>query len=204
MKVLFTTLCFIAATITASSAQILRIGVRGGVNISDVRFDMVTIGDRTVASAKDSPGYQIALVTRFSIPKFLQISPELQFTSHDYRYTVGGGTRSGEVRVSTKRLELPVMIGFNIKALRIFAGPVFRLSHSEKPNKKYVGLDVKYNDSDVGLVAGVGLDIGKFFIDARYSVYPKTTYNLMSLGSDHRYVKMKRNAMWQFSAGFFF
>lgn len=203
MKVLFTTLCLIVATVTASSAQILRIGVRGGVNLSDVRFDEISIGDYSVSRVKDSPGYQIALVTRFSIPKFLQISPELQFTSHDYRYSVGGA-KSGEVRVATKRLELPVMIGFNIKALRVFAGPVFRLSHSEKPNNDYLGLKVKYNDSDVGIVAGAGLDIGKFFVDARYSVYPKTTYNLMSFGRDHRYVKMKRNAMWQFSAGFFF
>lgn len=181
----------------------LRIGVRGGVNIADTRFDQVTLGDSRISRGKDSPGYQVALVTRLTIPKFIQISPELQFVSHDYGYEIRGD-RYGDVRISSKRLELPVMIGFNISAFRLFGGPVFRLGHWEKSNRPDLGFVVHYNDSDVALMAGAGFDIGKFFLDARYVAYPRATYNLMSVDGARRYVRMKRNWMWQFSAGFFF
>lgn len=203
MRTLFTTLCLVLTAFGTASAQMLRIGVRGGVNIADTRFDQVTLEGCRISRGQDSPGYQVALVTRLTIPKFLQIAPELQFTSHDYSYRISG-ERYGDVKISVKRLELPVIIGFNISAFRLFGGPVFRLAHSEQSNRRDLGFDVHYNDSDVALMAGAGFDIGKFFIDARYVTYPRASYNLFTVDGSRRYVRMKRNWMWQFSAGLFF
>jgi hypothetical protein len=195
---------FFAILITASaSAQIFKIGLRGGVNITNGTFSQISTGDYRINSLKSKPGYQIALVSRISIPKFVQISPELQMTAHNYRYRVSGAS-SGEVKVAVKRLELPVTVGFNISVFRLFGGPVFRLAHSEKSDNKRLGLEVKYNDSDVALVAGAGLDLGRFFVDARYTFYPKKSRNEFIIDHTHRKAQMKNDGMWQFSAGFFF
>ena len=127
---------FFAILITASaSAQIFKIGLRGGVNITNSSFNQISTGDYRINSLKSKPGYQIALVSRISIPKFVQISPELQMIAHNYRYRVSGAS-SGVVKMSVKRLELPVTVGFNISVFRLFGGPVFRLAHSEKSVKK--------------------------------------------------------------------
>ncbi|UKI39889.1 MAG: outer membrane beta-barrel protein [Alistipes putredinis] len=78
---------------------------------------------------------------------------------------------SGDSRtsVAVNRIELPVLVGFNISALRIFGGPVFRLSDSEKSSNS--DFRVKFNDSAVAAQFGIGFDIKKFFFDIRYTTY---------------------------------
>lgn len=203
MKNLLLTLVLLA-TCCSASAQIFKIGLRGGVNIADDEFAQISTGDYRVSHVKSKAGYQVALVTRISIPRFLQIAPEFQMVAHTYRYQLSGAGTNREVQVAVKRFELPVMLGFNISAFRLFGGPQFRIAQTQKVKNGRAGFDVSYNDSDVALVVGAGFDLGKFFLDARYNFYPQKTRNQIEVGGVARAAKLKNGGMWQFSAGFFF
>ena len=115
-------LLLVVAVVVAmsASAQVLKVGVRGGMTLSSLDFKPTTIGTATVSKNKDSPGFEAALVVRLQIPKFIFISPELVYGIQEYRYTVvpdGGYAR--KCRVSSKLLTMPVMAGFSIKTLRL-------------------------------------------------------------------------------------
>ncbi|MBP3356453.1 MAG: PorT family protein [Rikenellaceae bacterium] len=203
MKTFLTTLILLLAAVGGAGAQTFRVGVRGGLIIDHYSFDRVSVGDAVITPGSSKPGYQLGLVARISIPKFIHFQPEMVFTARNYHYTVApkGGAR-GDARVRTARLELPVAVGFNIQALRLFGGPVFRLDHTVRSNND--AFAVRYNDSDVGLMLGAGLDIRRFFIDVRYTTYAGKTTNWFSYAGQSAQVKIRKDNMWTFSAGFFF
>ena len=204
MRTLLLTFAMVLTLAFGASAQVFKIGVRGGINITDNNFSQISTGEYRVNHLPSKIGYQVALTTRISIPHFLQISPEFQMVSHTYRYQINSQFGRSDAQVSVKRFEIPVTVGFNIWVLRIFGGPVFRVAHTEKVKSIHRDFDVHYNDSDVALMVGAGLDLGKFFLDTRYNFNPKQARNTIEIGGIGRTAKIKNSGMWQFSAGFFF
>lgn len=188
---------FVFALGSAMASRPLRIGFRGGVAVSNYSASGLTIDDKYIGSRPSTVGYQVGLAARLSIPKFIQIQPELIFQSLKYNYNVGGSKKS----IATKRIELPVLVGFNISALRIFGGPVFRLSHSEKSSAS--DFKVKYGDSKVAGQFGVGFDIKKFFFDVRYTTYFGKIKNTFTYSGQSATAKA-RDDMFSFSIGFLF
>jgi hypothetical protein len=124
--------------------------------------------------------------------------------SHTYRYRIDSKMGSSKAQVSVNRFEIPVTFGFKIWALRLFGGPVFSIAQSKNIESIKRDFDVHYDDSKMALVFGAALDLGKFFIDARYNFNPKQTSDKFEIGGTTRSAKIKDNGMWQFSAGFFF
>ncbi len=204
MKALLLTIAMVLATAFGASAQIFEIGFRGGVNIANNDFAPISTGDYRVSHLQSNVGYQLALTTRISIPHFLQISPEFQMVSHTYRYRIDSQLGSSKAQVSVKRFEIPVTVGFKIWALRLFGGPVFSIAQTKNIESIKRDFDVRYDDSKVALVVGAGLDLGKFFVDARYNFNPKQPRDKIVIDGTTRSAKIKNNGMWQFSAGFFF
>ena len=204
MKALLLTIAMVLASAFGASAQVFKIGFRGGVNIANNDFAQISTGDHRISPLKSDVGYQVALVTRISIPHFLQISPEFQMVSHTYRYRIDSQLGSSKAQVSVKRFEIPVTVGFNIWALRLFGGPVFSIAQTKDIESIKRDFNVYYDDSKVTLMVGAGLDLGKFFIDARYNFNPKQTRDQFVIDGTTRSAKIKDNGMWQFSAGFFF
>ena len=124
--------------------------------------------------------------------------------SHTYRYRIDSQLGSSKAQVSVKRFEIPVTVGFKIWALRLFGGPVFSIAQTKNIESIKRDFDVRYDDSKVALVVGAGLDLGKFFVDARYNFNPKQPRDKIVIDGTTRSAKIKNNGMWQFSAGFFF
>ena len=63
---------------------------------------------------------------------------------------------------------------------------------------------MRYNDSDIAWQMGIGVDIRKFFLDARYTSYFRDTKNTVRIsGVNHKFT-VTRNDYWSFHAGFFF
>lgn len=205
MKTLFTTLVLTLLIASAAMAQPLKIGLRGGVNTGNYNFSRFDMDGTSIMPVTTmGTGYQIALVTRLSIPKFLQIQPELVYSVRDYGYNLVSDAGVKRVNISSKRMEIPLLVGFNISALRFFGGPVFTLSSSESSNKKSSNFKVKYNTSDVALQVGAGLDIKKFFLDVRYTTNLKSTYHTFTLNDQSHKGKIKSEKLWSFNVGFFF
>lgn len=186
-------------------AQPLKIGIKGGLNTGSYEFKPVSMNGVEISNGSSAgTGYQFGVVARLSIPKFLQIQPELLYTSRNYNYRLQTSSGRQNLRMSAKRIELPVMVGFNIAALRLYAGPRFILSSSIKSSKESIPFKVNYNDSDIAFQVGAGLDIKKFFIDVRYSTYFKTRYEQFTYDGLTQKVKIGTDEQWFFSAGFFF
>lgn len=204
MKKLNIILLGLALSAGTASAQVLKIGIKGGVNTTSYSFEAVKLGDMRISPGPSSGvGYHLGLVTRISIPKFLQIQPELIYSTRDYRYAINSPGTVSQARFTTKRFELPVMVGFNVRAFRIYAGPVFHLTSSVDKNHDQ-GLEVNYHQSDIAVQVGVGLDIRKFFIDARYTTYMGDRYNDFIGQGVAKRVKITSDDQWYISAGFFF
>lgn len=205
MKTLFTSLALLLFISTATFAQPLKIGVRGGVNTSSYDFQRFSLnGTAITPRSSQEMGYQLGVAMRLSIPKFLQFQPELMYSTRNYGYELTTKSGVDRVKITTKRMELPFMVGFNIKFLRLFAGPVFVLSSSQSNNNKDSGFSVKFDDSDIAFQMGAGLDIRKFFLDVRYTKNFQTTYNTMTLKNVSYKSKIRNDELWAFSAGFFF
>ncbi len=194
---------FLLGSATAT-AQVLKIGMKGGINTSSYSFESFDLGDKHISPGSSSGvGYHLGLVMRISVPKFLQIQPELIYASRDFRYVIDSPGTLSQARFTVKRFELPLMVGFNVHAFRLYAGPVFHLASSvEKRNNQE--MDVNYHHSDIALQAGVGVDIHKFFIDARYTTFLGNRYNQFSYQEFSSRVKVSTDAQWYISAGFFF
>lgn len=175
----------------------LRIGFRGGVAVNTYSMDRITVDGTQIGSRPSTVGYQVGIAARLSIPHFLQIQPELVYHRFKYNYDVG----NSRARVSVSRIELPVLVGFHISALRIFGGPVFRLSGSEKSSLS--GFKVKFNDSAVAGQFGIGFDIKKFFFDVRYTTYFGKVRNSISHGMESKSVKVRDDG-FTFNVGFLF
>lgn len=204
MKKLFVVLLGLALGAGTVSAQVLKVGIKGGVNTTSYSFKSVTLGDMRVSPGSSSGvGYHLGLAVRLSIPKFLQIQPELLYSTRDYRYAIDSPGTLSRARFSAKRLELPVMVGFNIRAFRLYAGPVFQLTASVRESNAQ-GLEVDYHNSDIAIHAGVGVDIRKFFIDARYTTFTGNRYNQFTGQGVSKRVKITTDDQWYVSAGFFF
>ena len=72
-------------------------------------------------------------------------------------------------------IDVPVLAGYKLLSLklvnlRVMAGPVATVMFSERKNdlKLLNPEHYKFNKSNVGFQAGVGIDVAKFTLDARY------------------------------------
>lgn len=203
MKHLFFTLLLALGVTGATSAHRLMVGVRGGVKVADYSFVPTRIGNAHFSPGPLRAGYDVGLVVRLNLSRHLHLQSELNyaFINYDIR-TQGVGPRS--VTLRAERLEIPVQLGFQFGPLRLFGGAQFRVSDSERSSAPQV-LKIGFNDSDVGVMGGIGLNIRKFFIDFRASGFPRSrVWHDFTSGGVTRRVKAPHDIVYGGSIGFFF
>lgn len=203
MKHVFFILLFALGVTSAVSAQRLMVGVRGGVNVADYSFVPTTIGNVHFSSGSLRAGYDVGLVVRLNLSKHLHLQSELDYSFVNYDIRSQGAARRS-ITLRTERLQIPVQLGFQFGVLRLFGGAQFRVSDSERSNAPRI-LKVGFNNNDVGVMGGIGLNIRKFFIDFRVSGYPRSRvwHNFTSGGVTQR-VKAPHDIVYGGSVGFFF
>ena len=160
-KYLLSAALLIAACISAKAQ--FSLGVKGGINFSQINTDNLSSSTRT--------GYQAGVFARIGGGLYLQ--PELYLSGTGGDFHSGDNSVSGHV--SFTNLNVPLLLGksFGAKDLnfRIMAGPVYTsvLSKnlSESINNAYNDFG-KYNNSTLGFQAGAGVDIGAITADLRY------------------------------------
>ena len=200
-------LCLLLASMGVNALGQVRLGLRGGAVTSVYQFEEEMIDGLLVRPVSGSQmGYQLGLVLRLTVPNLIHIQPEINVSSRDYDFTIDGPDGIyPRGRVAVKRLEMPVTAGVNLGPLRLFAGPVFILSQSQETNlKSMYGLDVAFDDSDVALVAGIGLDAKQFFVDIRYTTFRDNPTALYSRYNQTQSVRTTKDFTVQYSVGFFF
>lgn len=188
----------------AIRAQPLKIGVIGGITTGTYQMSPIRSDDLRISNGKSKGiGYQLGLAVRLSIPEFIQIQPELLYSARDFEYSTFIEGKSQKATMTSKTMQLPLMIGFNIRALRLFGGPVFTLVSAVSDNKKVEGLKAKYDESTTWQF-GAGFDIRKFFFDVRYTTPFKNTRNTFHYNGIAYTSTISKNDYWTFNIGFFF
>ena len=203
MRHFFFLLCAALIVSGAASAQRIQFGLRGGVNIVDHHFGRIRIGNAAITKSKAQIGYDMGLVLRLNLSKHLHLQTELNYSFQNYAFHVTE-IYTRDVKMRTERLEIPVELGFQFGAFRIFGGAQFRVAQTGRSNASQV-LKVRFNDDDIGIMGGIGLNIKKFFIDFRVSGYPRShVWNTFVSDGLSQRVKVGRNIVYGGSIGFFF
>lgn len=190
MKKIFFFLAALLLTVSYASAQ-LNFGLKAGYNssLSLSNLSSIESGDYNLTDVKSelSNGFHAGVFAR--IGKKLYFEPELLYAMGKKEYTItlqdamnNDVTYDKFVNIST--VDIPLLIGYKIVDLkmlnlRAFAGPKLRLDAGSKLSfdNLVTGGEVTIDDlkgevksSQIGLEAGVGVDILMFTLDARFNV----------------------------------
>lgn len=203
MKRFYTLLSAFVLFCSGASAQRLQFGLRGGINTVSQHFDRAHVDNKTIAPGKAQIGYEAGAVLRLNISRHIHLQSELNYAFVNYDYKILNGP-DRHLKIRTERLEIPVQLGLQFGALRLFGGAgfcVMQAGHSDNDNR----LRVRFNDDDIAIMGGIGFNIKKFFFDFRLTGYPRSHvwHTFVSNGVSQR-VKIDRHLVCCGSIGFFF
>lgn len=156
----------------SSSAQI-DFGIKGGLNISNVKASEVLTDDyRINPAASGNMGYHVGGFLRASLAGIF-IQPELYFSSLSNEFTVedisGAGTAEQLGKQKIGRMDVPVLVGVKLGTFRLGLGPVGSIIVSDKSDLTDItGYDAKLKSATFGYQIGAGLDVWRATIDLRY------------------------------------
>lgn len=175
MKKTILSICVLLATSVAASAQLLpsfNLGLKGGVNFSELNSDALTSSNRT--------GYLIGAWARLG-GAGLHFQPELYLTGKGSKVDAievspSGGSVAVDGKVNFTSLDLPLLIGTRIGVgpigARLHAGPLvsFIIDKNENIGDQFSQVvdPSTYKDQAFALTGGAGIDIGQISLDLRY------------------------------------
>lgn len=197
-----------------SDAQLIKFGIKGGVGFSKLSIADITgitdAGDAyNLITGESVTGYHVGVDARIKLAMVF-IQPEVYFNA-------GGGTLQniveGEpadlVNVNFSRLDIPVLVGVKLGPARLGVGPVGSLVLQDSYNDLLTLIDnpdyeLFSSKMTWGFQAGVGLDIWKLSIDARYEgSLSKLGKDEVTLGNSS-FALDARPSQWLVSLGFWF
>ncbi len=204
MRRFFITLVILLAMSVSSFAQRFQVGVRIGVNAADFSLPNVAFEDGYVIGGNTKVGFETSLMARLNITRHLHLQTEFEFSRSGYQLRYVSPVFEQKIKLHANRVEIPLMLGVHIGPMRLFGGAFFRIAHSEKSDAPQLA-KIKFNDSDIGIMGGLGLNIRKFFVEMRISGYPKSyVTSVVESKGESRHARVGRNIRYSLSTGFFF
>lgn len=154
---------------SAAFAQIFQLGIRGGVNSYDVRYKEITVNNISIESASKN-GLHLGFYSRVQILGFY-VQPELLYTRMGSSITTTTNGNASTADLMFQRIDVPILAGKEFFGLlRVNGGPVFSnlLKADLNENNLTQNITDTYRNNTVGFQVGIGLDIWKLIIDAKY------------------------------------
>ena len=147
-----------------ANAQHVNIGIKGGLNLYDIKND-----DGTKYDTK--AGVNIGLLGHIHFTKQFALQPELVYSSEGAKYTTGGV----DTKLRLGYINVPVMFQYMFEnGFRLEAGPQVGFLTSAKSKTNTTTVDIKDNIKPVDFALGAGLgylDVKSGFgVDARYNL----------------------------------
>jgi len=195
---------------SVSDAQIFKYGIKAGVGFSSLKFEDITgISDGAdvydLITGESVMGYHVGIQTRIKVA-MLVIQPEVYFNA-------GGGTVEQVVQggatevlnVNFSRVDVPIMLGVKLGPARISGGPVGSYVINEVNDLTTIQPDytIFTNSMTWGFQAGIGFDISKFSLDARYEGSLSRLGETLSI-SGNDFTLDARPSQWLISLGVWF
>lgn len=182
-----------------SQAQIINLGIKAGINIQDLNIKEFD-GSQTIQninSGDQRTGFHGGAFVNINLG-ILHIRPEFLYTYINHSITTT--SFSQEVKnfdFQFNRFDIPILVGKRLGPLRLNAGPVMSYTIGSVDD----AFDKGINDATWGYQAGIGLDLGKICIDARYEgSFSKITDNITIDGED--FATDARNNQFLIGIGF--
>lgn len=188
------------------NAQQIELGIKAGINVGRGSLSDISNGTALIPATIDNvTGFNGGVYGRFKIILVgLYLQPELVLNTRNGVYNFNDGGKNFHVTNNTTYLDVPVLVGFKIvKIFRVYAGPNFQFLLSQNTtlsDQSISGLSRKNLDkSNTGLQVGVGLDLWKLRLDAKWD------WNPTSMGSFMQYNNSSpnlTNSMFTFQLGY--
>lgn len=204
MKKIFTLVVLLAAMTFTAQAQV-KFGVKGGLNLTNMRFD------KDVVSKSNRAGFFIGPTVKFTLPVVgLGIDAAALY---DQRSAKLDGV---DETLKQKSIQIPVNVRYDFglgstAGIYIFAGPQFGFAVGDKVTNIISNVvDWRLKDSNLSANVGLGLMLLKHLqISANYNIALGTTgeFNVISDVASRTWDtvtgKTKANA-WQLSVAYYF
>ncbi|RZJ55924.1 MAG: PorT family protein [Flavobacterium sp.] len=185
MKKIFLAAVLFLATSATIQAQLLKLGVKAGVNFANQTGDFPESIDKEGITS-----YHAGLVAEIKLLDKFSIQPELLYSTTGASYKFDDVT--GDIKNELGYISIPVMAKIYLnKTFSIEAGPQASFLVSERND-----FDVKNAETfEFGLNAGLGVKLTEnFFLQGRYGI------GLTEASKDADV----KNSVFQISAGFMF
>lgn len=149
--------------VTAASAQSFQIGIRAGVTSENMKVNNFDTFKN--ALTETGVGYHAGIVGRLSLPVGLYLQPEAIFTQNKF------DLKELKYTVKYQSYDIPVLVGWKIAFVRINAGPVINVASKMKLENTTTGESKTdaFNKQTLSYTVGLGVDLGPFTVDARFS-----------------------------------
>jgi opacity protein-like surface antigen len=155
----------ISSEVKSQSKSPIHIGLKGGTSFSNLSISKAGL------DSKYSLGYHGGLFTRLDIAD-LYLQGELLYAQRKSKIENGSfGTQTAK----WNSIEVPLMIGYKLfkseqTAVRVFGGGVYSYVLKDKaPILKQVQQSFnRFDKSNIGYQAGLGLDYGRLSLDLKY------------------------------------
>ena len=220
-----TLLLAIVALLPAVSFAQFQIGIKGGVNLSQLKFgEFVTtrlnangspavsvsgqvIRDNLRESLDSKTGTSFGIYTRFG--KNLYIQPELLYSTKAGSFDIVRPDGTQTVHVTTTSFDVPILLGLKGGPLRVVAGPVLSFKVGDNQNLRDAlnqyragSLNDAWAKAYYGYQLGAGLDLGRLGIDVRRegSISDIAAVNLGPSGSSQQFSQKIRS--WQITLAY--
>jgi len=189
MKKNLITICVILIATVSSNAQILKLGIKGGINYANQTGTDITVNSNNYKSEAIT-NYHFGLIAELPLGEKLAIQPEVLYSTVGANYKATGVI--SDINNELGYISVPVLAKINLsKTISLDFGPQASFLLNKKNN-------VSINDTksfDFGAAAGLGIKITKgIFLQGRYVV---------GLSEASAQAKAK-NSVLQVSAGLYF
>ncbi|AMS27481.1 hypothetical protein AEM51_11090 [Bacteroidetes bacterium UKL13-3] len=199
MKYLFIAIGIACLSTAKLSAQSLGFGLKAGMNFSSLENNLSAQYSAT-ASAN---GFVGGVWGRAKFLGFF-VQPEVLYTQRKGAFTSTADSTAVINKLSY--IDVPVLFGYKFAFARINVGPNFQFlvnanqEASAKAKDPNFSID-NFNASNVGLQAGVGVDLLRLSIDLRYDTNLGSIGNKINVnGTTFDY--STRASMWQLTLGY--
>jgi hypothetical protein len=203
----FTTFAILIFFTTSVFADIANIGVKGGVNLSRLRNDVLE--NYTDYLQSFCAGGFISL----NISGAFAIQPEVLFTIKGAKMEENILGELLDMKFKLNYLEIPVLFKISLPPLskiklNLFAGPAIAIKLKAIAEISSGGMTKEeklenIQDSDMGLVMGGGIDLGGFIIEGRYTMGLNSIYDSEDDVFEDKESDLS-NSVFSFLVGFYF
>lgn len=173
MKKILFTLMLLSGLATAQAQSIFQLGLKGGllINSSQLKYTFNNTANYDHSSTK--PGFEFGFQARVRLPLGFLLQPEIVYSRTTGTFplnTSNGGNAEEQLKIRSNWIEVPVLVGWKFSIVRLMVGPSFRFPMDEVLNagRDEAKVAPRLQNFVLGYQAGVGVDLGRLTIDARY------------------------------------